>query len=93
MLDVGRIEGEDTLDAHTAGNLADREHLGLARAFDLDNYTAEALHALDVYKRQPLGGVADAGVLAAAVIPPKRRTGGVILDRQVLYIVRRGADG
>ena len=41
-----RVEGEDTLHAHAVRNLADREHLGLARAFDLDNHTAEALHAL-----------------------------------------------
>jgi len=46
VLDVGRIEGEDTLDAHTVGNLADREHLGLARTLDLDNHAAETLHAL-----------------------------------------------
>ncbi len=46
LVDVRRVEGEDTLHAHAVRNLADREHLGLARAFDLDNHTAEALHAL-----------------------------------------------
>ena len=43
---MGRIEGEDTLDADAVGDLADREHLGLARTLDLDNYAAEALQAL-----------------------------------------------
>ena len=46
LLDVGRIEREDTLDTHAVRNLADREHLGLALALDLDNHTAEALEAL-----------------------------------------------
>ena len=46
LVDVRRVEGEDTLHAHAVRNLADREHLGLARAYDLDNHTAEALHAL-----------------------------------------------
>ena len=46
LVDVGRIEGEDTLDADAVGDLADREHLGLARTLDLDNYAAETLYAL-----------------------------------------------
>lgn len=46
LLDMGRVEREDTFDAHTVGNLADGEHLGLALTLDLDHYTAEALQAL-----------------------------------------------
>ena len=46
LVDVRRVEGEDTLHAHAARNLTDREHLGLARTLDLDNYAAETLHAL-----------------------------------------------
>ena len=46
LLDMGRVEREDTFDAHTVGNLADGEHLGLALTLDLDNHTPEALEAL-----------------------------------------------
>ena len=76
------------------------------KTYDKDGLKGYVKNEIDTYNEKngkgsvslkklatPLGGVADAGVLAAAVIPPKRRRGGVILDRQVLCIVRRGADG
>ena len=46
LVDVGRIEREDTLNAYAVGDFADSEHLGLARTLDLDNYAAEALQTL-----------------------------------------------
>lgn len=46
VVDVGRVEGEDTLYTYAVRNLADGEHLGLARTLDLDYHTTEALQTL-----------------------------------------------
>ena len=46
LVDVGRVEREDTLNTHAVRHLADGEHLGLARALDLDYHTTEALQTL-----------------------------------------------
>ena len=52
---MGRVEREDTLDAHAVRDLADGEHLGLARTLDLDYHAAEALKALLVTLHDAVG--------------------------------------
>ena len=46
LVDVGRVERENTLNTYAIRDLTDGEHLGLTRTLDLDNYAAEALQTL-----------------------------------------------
>ena len=46
MVDVGRIEREDTFHADAVGNLTDREHFGNTAALDLNYGAAETLQTL-----------------------------------------------
>ena len=46
LVEMWRVEREDTLNAHAVRYLADGEHLGLTLTLNLDHYTTEALQTL-----------------------------------------------